>query len=115
MPSRTFQIVREAIHGRQQVHAYYKGYRRQMYPHAVGYKNGREKALFYQFGGGSSTGIIPPGDQTHGPNGNWRCVFLDELHSVEVVDGPWHTAANHSRDQTCIDDVVEEITPSLVT
>src|SRR5947209_19156586 len=28
---------------------------------------------------------------------NWRCIALDKLSAVELLEGPWRTAANHSR------------------
>ena len=103
MPSRNFEIIQQAIRKRQQIHATYKGRPRQMCPHAVGYKNGREKALLYQFGGESRSGIKPTGSQTYGSPENWRCVFVRELTEVIAVDGQWHTALTYSVRQTCID------------
>lgn len=83
MSSVVYHIVRNAVIRKQQIFAMYKGHPRQMCPHVIGMKNGREKALFYQFGGTSSTGhqIIP------GSPDNWRCLFLDELTNVEARDG----------------------------
>src|SRR5258706_13144849 len=90
-----YQLIRQSIVNKQIVVAMYKGYRRQMCPHVIGQKNGRDHALLYQFAGGSSSGLGPAGSRD-----NWRCVFVDELSDVRVMDGEWHTAPNHSRPQT---------------
>jgi hypothetical protein len=99
-----FALVQDAIESRRQIHAYYRGHRREMCPHVLGWKHGRPQALFYQFGGTSSSGLGPDGSRD-----NWRCLPIDELRDVRVVDGPWHTATNHSRPQTCVGDVVAEV------
>jgi len=99
-----YSLIRQAILNKQVVVASYNGYRRQMCPHVLGMKNGREHALFYQFAGGSSSGLGPPGSRN-----NWRCVFVDELTDVQVVDGTWHTAPNHSRPQSCVGEIDVEV------
>lgn len=96
--------IRNAIINKQQVKARYNGYYREMCPHALGTKNGKRQALFYQFGGEASSGHISPGSST-----NWRCIPVDELQIIEVVSGTWHTASNHSRSNTCIDIIDVEV------
>jgi hypothetical protein len=64
----TYALVRQAIIDKQQIVATYKGHVREMCPHAIGTKNGRQQALFFQFGGTSSSGL-PPG-------GEWRASRL---------------------------------------
>ncbi|MEM8696488.1 MAG: WYL domain-containing protein [Pseudomonadota bacterium] len=95
-----FETLRSAIENRQQVLCYYKDHDRELCPHTLGYKDGREKVLGFQFGGGSSKGL-PDG-------GEWRCMFVDDIQNLEVRDGDWHTSDNHSQPQTCVDDVVAE-------
>ncbi|MFO0949928.1 MAG: hypothetical protein U0835_02010 [Isosphaeraceae bacterium] len=99
--SRNFELIRFAIRGRRQVIAHYDGHWRFLCPHVLGYKRGRAQALFYQFGGTSNSVLGPPGDFR-----NWRCIPVDEMTRIEVVEGPWYTAWNHSRPQTCIDRVI---------
>ncbi len=101
MASATFALLERAINNKLIVVAEYQGYYREMCPHTLGYKDGREKCLFYQFAGQSKSGIGPPGSFR-----NWRCVFVDELQNVSVRQGSWSTASDHSRRQTCVDDVV---------
>jgi hypothetical protein len=86
-----YEIVREAILGKRQVVATYDDHEREMCPHAIGTKNGRAQAIFFQFAGGSSKGL--PAD------GEWRCLAIDGLTSVTMRDGEWHTGSNHSQTQ----------------
>ena len=104
MNSSVYQLIRDAILKKQQVIATYKRHRREMCPHVIGTKNGREKALFYQFGGTSSSEAIVAGSPD-----NWRCIFIDGLSEVTARNGEWHTANNHSSPQTCVDNVDVEV------
>lgn len=105
MASSTFEAVRTAIRKKQTVTGRYNGHRRVMCPHVVGWnRGGDEQALFYQYGGSSSTGLSSPGS----PN-NWRCIPLARLFGIEVSDGDWHTAPNHSRPQTCVATIDTEV------
>ena len=99
-----YDLLKQAILNKQQVIATYNGYRREMCPHALGKKNGKEHCLFYQFAGESSSGPIIPGSDK-----NWRCIPVNGLEDVTIRDGEWHTAHNHSRRQTCIDDIDVEV------
>lgn len=63
--SDTYNLIRQAIINKQQVIGVYRGHRREMCPHAIGTKNGREQAIFYQFDGSSSSGLGQP-------EKNWR-------------------------------------------
>ena len=97
-------LIRQAILTKTQVFATYDGYARAMCPHVMGTKRGRSNALCYQFAGASRRGIGPVGS----PN-NWRCVHLDQLEDVVLQEGPWHTAPNYTRPQTCVDEVDAEV------
>lgn len=100
-----YDMIYSAIQNKQIITATYKGYYREMCPHVLGHKKGRAHALFYQFGGQSKSGLSPEGAAD-----NWRCIFVDELQNVKVQDGAWHTAPNHSRPQTCVDQIRIEVT-----
>jgi len=104
MPTNTYNQIRDAIAKKQQVIATYSGHIREMCPHVIGEKNGKEQALFYQFAGGSSSGPIIDGSES-----NWRCIPISGLSGVSVRSGEWHTSHNHSRKQTCVDRVDLEI------
>ena len=101
----TYEIIARAIREKKAISAIYKGRRRVMCPHVIGTKNGRAQALFYQFAGESSTRRIgPPGDHS-----NWRCMAVDALSDVRISDSEWHSAGNHSQDQTCVGDIDLEV------
>lgn len=97
MNRHNYDLVRQAIIEKKQVHATYGGHHREMCPHVIGTKAGstQAQALFYQFGGTSQSGLKP--------EGNWRCIPISGLSNVEVHDGEWHTGYSHSRPQTCVD------------
>lgn len=92
-----YNTIREATLAKRQVLATYKGHLRELCPHVLGTKNGRRQALFFQFGGGS-TSPLPPG-------GEWRCLPIDGLGDVVVRDGPWHTSDDHEYPETCVDTI----------
>ncbi|TMN16197.1 hypothetical protein FF950_19020 [Pseudoxanthomonas sp. X-1] len=99
-----YDIVRNAIATKQIIYANYQGHYREMCPHVIGRKNGREQALFYQFGGYTSTGPI-----TEDTAKNWRCIPLEGLTNVASKPGEWRTYGNHSQAQTCVDDIDLEV------
>lgn len=92
-----YELIRAATLTRRQVVATYKGHRRELCPHVLGTKDRRRQALFFQFGGGSSS-ALPPG-------GEWRCIPVDGLEDVVVRDGPWHTGVVHQHPETCVDTI----------
>ena len=102
MATSTYDLVRQAIIEKKQIHATYGGHHREMCPHVIGTKNGRQQALFYQHGGSSSSGLGRPEQ-------NWRCIPLDGLTNVTIHDGDWHSYSNHSQDQTCVDVIDVEV------
>ena len=105
MSSPLFELVWDCIVQKKQIVARYKGESRVLCPHVLGYKNGREQALFYQCGGSSGSGLGPVGSAR-----NWRCIPLDGLDDAEARDGPWHTATNAgSRPQTCVEQIVIQV------
>jgi hypothetical protein len=53
-----------------------------------------ETALTYQFAGQSASGLPPDGE--------WRCLFLAQLHAAQLRDGDWHSRP-HTEPQTCVD------------
>ena len=97
--------VRAAIVHRRPIAALYRGRRRLLCPHLLGW-NGRRRlqVLCYQYGGDSESGLEPVG----APD-NWRCLAVENLGQLELLDGPWHTAENHSRPQTCIEEVEHDV------
>ena len=100
-----YDLIRLAIITRAQVFATYRGHPRKMCPHIIGTKHGQKNALFYQFAGSSRSGLGPAGSQN-----NWRCLHIDELGEIALHTGPWHTAPNDTRPQSCVDEIDLEVT-----
>jgi hypothetical protein len=100
-PKQVHAQVRAAIVNRRPIAALYRGRRRLLCPHLLGCnKHRRLQVLCYQYGGDSESGLKPAG-----ASDNWRCLSVENLSQVELLDGPWQTAENHSRPQTCIEEV----------
>jgi hypothetical protein len=93
--------VRAAMLHRRPIAALYRGRRRLLCPHFLGWNRHRRlQVLCYQYGGDSESGLQPVG-----ATDNWRCLAVENLRQVELLDDPWQTAENHSRPQTCIEKV----------
>lgn len=99
-----YDLIRAAIQNKQQVFATYGGHVRELCPHVIGTKNGSPRALFYQFGGSSSSESITPGSP-----GNWRCLPIEGLSNISIREGQWYSGQNHSRPQTCVDIIDLEV------
>ena len=98
-----YELIKEAIVHKKQIHAEYKGYKREMCPHVLGTKNNVPQALFYQFGGSSSKGL-------KNDLSNWRCIKIDELENVSIKEGKWHTGeVKTNRGNTCVDIIDVEV------
>jgi hypothetical protein len=100
-----YDMLREAIVERRQVRAMYDGQPREFCPHVLGTKDGEAHCLGYQFGGQSTTRPITPGSPA-----NWRCFVVAKLTDVSLHEGPWYTAPNWDRRQTCVEGVDVEVT-----
>jgi hypothetical protein len=99
----SYAILRDAILNRKQVTCIYRSLYRELCPHVLGTgTDGRERVLAFQFAGESFTGL-PAG-------GEWRCMRVDEMMGVASREGPWHTADNTLRPQTCVQNVDVEVT-----
>ena len=95
-----YRLIWTAIANKRPVGAIYKERARLFCPHRLGRNRAKQlRVLCYQSGGDSESGLAPIGSPD-----NWRCVVLEKLRRVELLDSPWHTAANHSRPATCVVD-----------
>ncbi len=96
-----YRLVRAAVVEKHSIRAIYQGRDRWLCPHRLGRNHeGQMRVLCYQYGGESSSGLQPVGSPA-----NWRCIALEKLSRVELVEDHWHTAPNHSRPQTCVAEV----------
>ena len=102
MPSTTYNLIRKSIIERSNIRALYGGHVRDLTPHLIGTKAGVEQALFFQFAGGSESGL-PIG-------GEWRCLTLNELSVVSIIGGELHSDPTQVELQTCVDNIDIQIT-----
>ena len=88
-----YTLVWTAVANKQPIEARYQGRHRLFCPHRLGRnREGQLRVLCYQYGGESQTGLHPMDSPA-----NWRCVALEKLSSVKLVEGSWRTAPNHAR------------------
>lgn len=93
-----YQLVRTAVVNRQPIEAGYQGRLRLFCPHRLGRnREGELRVLCYQYGGDSRSGLQPMGSPA-----NWRCVVLEKLSRVKLLQDRWRTAPNHSRPTSCV-------------
>ena len=98
-----YDLIKEAIQKKRCVTCYYNGYLRKMSPHVIGTKNGNEQALFYQYGGESSSGLSSNTSQ------NWRCIPVNKIENLSINTDFFQSALNHSKTQTCVSVIDVEI------
>ena len=95
-----YRLVWTAIAGKQPIGAIYKGRPRLFCPHRLGRNRAKQlRVLCYQYGGESESGLAPIGSPD-----NWRCIAMEKLRRVELLEGSWKTAPNHSRPASCVID-----------
>jgi hypothetical protein len=97
-----YRLIRTAVTTRRAISAIYGGRQRLLCPHRLGRNGaGQLRTLCYQYGGESGSGL-----EAVGSPANWRCIAVEKLRAVALVqNGVWYTASNHSRPQTCVTDV----------
>ena len=95
-----YRLIWAAVSHRYPMAAVYKDRHRLLCAHRLGRnKQGQLRVLCYQYGGESETGLQPVGSPA-----NWRCIAVEKLSAVELLEGSWRTAPNHSRPASCIAD-----------
>ena len=95
-----YRMIWTAVEGRHPIAAMYNHRRRLLCPHRLGWnKQGQLRVLCYQYGGESESGLKPTGSPA-----NWRCIALEKLSAVKLLEGAWRTALNHSRPASCVAD-----------
>jgi hypothetical protein len=96
-----YRLVRTAVVGKRSIRASYHGRDRWFCPHRLGRNHeGQMRVLSYQYAEESGSGLKAAGSPA-----NWRCIALEKLSRVELLEGAWQTAPNHSRPQTCVAEV----------
>ena len=95
-----YRLIWTAVEHRRPIAAIYNHRRRQLCPHRLGRnKQGQLRVLCYQYGGESESGLQPAGSPA-----NWRCIAVEKLSAVELLEGSWRTAPNYSRPASCVAD-----------
>ena len=95
-----YRLVWTAIASKQPISAIYKDRPRLFCPHRLGRNRAKQlRVLCYQYGGESESGLAPIGSPE-----NWRCIALEKLRRIELLEGSWKTAPNHSRPANCVID-----------
>jgi hypothetical protein len=95
-----YRLIWTAVERRYPIAAVYNHRRRLLCPHRLGRnRQGQLRVLCYQYGGESESGLQPVGSPA-----NWRCIAVEKLSAVELLEGSWRTALNHSRPASCIAD-----------
>jgi len=95
-----YRLIWKAVEGRHPIEAVYNERHRLLCPHRLGRnKQGQLRVLCYQYGGESESGLQPVGSPA-----NWRCIALEGLSAVKVLEGAWRTGSNHSRPTSCVTD-----------
>jgi hypothetical protein len=93
-----YRLVWTAVANKRPIEANYHRRHRLLCPHRLGRnKEGQFRVLCYQYGGESESGLQPAGSAA-----NWRCIALDKLSKVKLLEDVWRTAPNHSRPATCV-------------
>jgi hypothetical protein len=93
-----YQLVWSAVASRRPIEASYHKRPRLFCPHRLGRnREGELRVLCYQYGGESESGLEPAGSPA-----NWRCVAVEKLSRVKLLDDAWRTAPNHSRSAACV-------------
>src|SRR5215471_5350713 len=92
-----YRLVWTAVSNKRPIEANCQGRHRLFWPRRRGRnREGQLRVLCYQYGGESQSGLQPAGSPA-----NWRCVALEKLNRVKLVEGAWRTAPNHSRPASC--------------
>ncbi len=95
-----YRLIWTAVANKRAIEAVYHDRSRLFCPHRLGRNGqGRLRVLCYQYGGESESGLEPAGSPA-----NWRCLALEELCKVKLLDDGWWTAPNHSRPSSCVRD-----------
>ena len=92
-----YRLIWNAVASRRPIEATYHRLPLLFCPRLGRNKDGQLRVLCYQYGGESESGLQPAGSPE-----NWRCIALEKLSRVKLLEEMWRTAPNHSRPASCI-------------
>ncbi len=102
-PSPAYKLFEQAMRSRKQILCTYDGLPRELCPVILGHSDGQEVALTYQFAGQSRSGLPP--------EGQWFCLSLAKVRTIQLREGPWHIGDSHTRLQACVKVVDLDVNP----
>ena len=98
-PEETHRLLYVSVVHHRPIAALYDGTPRLLCPHVLGYNQPGEWRVFcYQYGGETKSGPLP----TSG-SGIWRCLSLEKLSAVELLDSLWQTEPHAP--QRCVEHI----------
>jgi len=98
-PEEIHRLISAAVTHRKPIAVVYDGAPRLLCPHVLGHSRAGNRRMFcYQYGGDSKSGLHPEVGA-----GNWRCLALEKISSVEVLDAPWQTEPHAP--QRCVENI----------
>ena len=93
-----YRLLWKSVNKRKPIEASYDGRLRLLCPHRLGRNSkGELRVLCYQYGGESKSTL-----EWSDSSANWRCLVVEKLRQVRLLDDPWRTAPNHSRPASCV-------------
>lgn len=97
--AKVHQLFGASIRARRPILATYHGRERKLCPHILGRnRQGYLQVLCYQYGGESQSGL-----RQEDRSANWRCIALEGVTDVRLLNEPWQTAEIHTQRQTCVE------------
>jgi hypothetical protein len=80
-----YRLVWTAVASKRSIEARYHEHARLFCPHRLGRnREGQLRALCHQYGGESESGL-----QAAGSPANWRCIVLEKLTKVRLLEDAW--------------------------
>ena|SRR5215210_869043 len=93
-----YRLVWMSVESKRSIEASYDGRLRLLCPHRLGRNSkGELRVLCYQYGGESNSKL-----ERSGSPANWRCMVVEKLRHIRLLDDKWRTAPNHSRPASCV-------------
>ena len=82
MSTNSYQLLLTALNMRTSCYALYDNHPRYFCPHVIGYKDGVEQVLCWQYAGTSSKPL--PAE------GMWKCLTISKMVGLTTTDQAWH-------------------------
>lgn len=98
-PAEVYRLVYAAVVRQRPIAVVYDGTQRLLCPHVLGINHAGKRRMFcYQYGGDSKSGL-----RHEVGAGNWRCLALEKVSNVELLNTPWQTESHAP--QRCVENI----------